>query len=145
MFFVQENFDVSGVPCWTLMEREHAGCAGASSASLAFGFEEGRGSVLTQFFATQYPFSPSETCQVRVVRFYVIYPASSASASAGPRLQASSGSECSPPDLHRNSGSECFPPDLHRKLRIRVFPAGSPPQAQDQSVSSRISTESSGS
>ena len=64
---------------------------------------------------------------------------------------ASSGSKCSPPDLHRelripcrsstvSSGSECSPPELHRELRIRVFPAGAPPRAPDQSVPRRAST-----
>ena len=66
---------------------------------------------------------------VRVVRFYVSYPASSASAS-GPQLQAL---DRSGPNWTRTatSGSECFPPDLHRKLRIK---------APDQSVPRRTST-----
>ena len=80
---------------------------------------------------------------MRVVKFYAIYPASSASASAGPPLQA--------------QDQSVSRPDLHRKLRIRVFPTGPPPQAQDQSVPlpppqaqdqsvpRRISTASSGS
>ena len=61
---------------------------------------------------------------VRVVRFYVSYPASSAS---GPQLQAL---DRSGPDWTRTatSGSERSPP------------AGPPPQAQDQSVPRRTST-----
>ena len=84
----------------------------------------------------------SPTCQVRVVRFYVSPPSSSilrrtsiaSSRSPVPRRTPSATSE-----------SKCSPPDLHRKLRIRVFPAGPPPQAQDQSVPRRTSTASSGS
>ena len=44
-----------------------------------------------------------------------------------------------------SSRLQCSPPDLHHKLRIRVFPAGLPPQAPDQSVPRRTSTASSGS
>ena len=55
------------------------------------------------------------------------------SSSFGPQLQA------------LDSRLQCSPPDLHHKLRIRVFPAGLPPQAPDQSVPRRTSTTSSGS
>ena len=47
---------------------------------------------------------------------------------------ASSRSQRSPP------GSKFSPPYLHRKLRIRAFPAGPPPQAQDESVPRRTFT-----
>ena len=38
------------------------------------------------------------------------------------------------------SGSKFSPPYLHRKLRIRAFPAGPPPQAQDESDPHRTFT-----
>jgi len=69
--------------------------------------------------------------QVRAVRFYVSWPAFLL---------------LPPPDPSAaSSGSKCSPPDPHRKLKIRVFPAGPPPQAPDQSVPRRTSTASSGS
>ena len=36
--------------------------------------------------------------------------------------------------------SQCSPPDPNSEPRVRVFPAGPPPQAQDQSVPRRAST-----
>ena len=63
--------------------------------------------------------------QVRAVRFYVSWPAFLL---------------LPPPDPSAaSSGSKCSPPDPHRKLKIRVFPAGPPPQAPDQSVPRRTS------
>ena len=99
------------------------------------------------------------TCQVRVVRFYVSWPATSSascssassssassasSSSAGPQLQA----------LDRNgprwtrtartrtvsSGSECSPPDLNCKLSIAVFAVGPEQHPLDQSDPCRTST-----
>ena len=69
--------------------------------------------------------------QVRAVRFYVSWPAFLL---------------LPPPDPSAaSSGSKCSPPDPHRKLKIRVFPAGPPPQAPDQSVPRQTSNASSGS
>ena len=73
------------------------------------------------------------------MRFYVSLPASFLPpSSAGLQLQA----------LDRRvprqtptatSGSKCSPPRLHRKLRIRVFPAGPPPQRTSEDIPDRMS------
>ena len=108
------------------------------------------------------------TCQVRVVRFYVNWPASSSSSSSSFLRQtstASSRSQLSPPDPNSNlwikvipagpqlqalersvprrtstacARSQCSPPDPNSKLWIKVFPAGPQPRAPDQSVPRRF-------
>jgi len=73
---------------------------------------------------------------VRVVRFYVSLPAFFLPPSSSSFLRRTSAA---------SSGSEGSLPDLHRKLGIKVFSAGPPPQAPDQSVPGRTSAASSGS
>ena len=84
------------------------------------------------------------TCQVRVVRFYVSWPASSSSlspsssSSARPQLQVLERNvPCRTPTA--TSGSKCPPPDLHRKLRIKVFPTGPQPQRTSEDIPDRMS------
>ena len=89
-----------------------------------------------------FPHLPGEGCQILCQPARLLLPPSSFLLPPflpGRQLQALDRS-VPRQTLTATSGSKCSPPDLHRKLRIKVFPAGPPPQAPDQSVARRTST-----